>query len=238
LGGEKLKPSIDYHACRIKFRLFFGVLVLMLSGAGRTGLVAQEPGEALGGGYAAEGAAPSAGSAPRAGAAPGASAPAEGEIYLGEESPGIPVAEPGPVSGFTILRTVLLLLLAVAAIYGLVYVVKRLSRPRDMLNPNLRILATTRLGPGRFIHAVALGNRAWLVGAGEGGISHIADITEQEALDTLFLEESRQNGASGRIGDFQSLLRRLGLRPPPAEAEDREDLAEKIRLRRDRLRGL
>jgi flagellar protein FliO/FliZ len=175
-----------------------------------------------------------------------AAAPSEAEIFLGEESSGLAVAEPGPVSGFVIFRTVLLLVVAAAAVYGLVYAVKKFSRPRDAPNPHLRVLATVRLGPGRFIHVVALGSRAWLVGAGEGGISRIADIEEQEALDTLFLDESRQNGASGRAGDFQSLLRRLGvLKFPgessgesPGEAEGRGDLAEKIRLRRDRLRGL
>jgi flagellar protein FliO/FliZ len=208
LGGEKLKPLFVH---RIKFRLIPLALALFILGSS---LGAQESGVSP-------------------------AAPAEGEIFLGEESPGLSIAEPGPVSVFAILRTVLLLILAAAAVYGLVYIVKRFSQPRDRLNPNLRVLASTRLGPGRFIHVVALGNRAWLVGAGEGGISHIADVTEQEALDTLFLEESRQNGASGRIGDFQSLLRRLGvLRPPAGEAEGREDLAEKIRLRRDRLRGL
>jgi flagellar protein FliO/FliZ len=243
LGGEKLKPLI---VCHHKFRLilFLGLALFTLGAR----LRAQEPGgeDSPPGAYAAGGAAVSgedaavsAGDAARAGPSPGGS-PAEEEIFLGEEGPGLSIAEPGPVSGFVILRTVLLLILAAAAIYGLVYGVKRFSRPRDILNPNLRILATTRLGPGRFIHVVALGNRAWLVGAGEGGISYIADVTEQEALDTLFLEESRQTASSGRAGDFQSLLRRLGLRPPapPEGAENQENLAEKIRLRRDRLRGL
>lgn len=169
--------------------------------------------------------------------------PAERDILLGESGPGLVAAETGPVSGFVILRTVLLLILAAAAVYGVVYVVKKLSQPRDTLNPNLRLLGTLRLGPGRFVHVVALGTRAWLVGAGEGGISHIADVTEQEALDTLFLDESRRNGASGRAGDFRSLLRRLGVLKPepgasPGEDEGRDDLAENIRRRGDRLRGL
>jgi flagellar protein FliO/FliZ len=164
--------------------------------------------------------------------------PAEGEIFLGEETPGFPIAEPGPVSGFAVFRTVLLLVLAAAAIYGVVHVVKKLSQPRDTPNSSLRVLAAVRLGPGRFIHLVALGSRAWLVGSGEGGISHIADVTEQEALDTLFLEESRRNGASGRTGDFQSLLRRLGIIKSAGTADIQEDLGEKIRRRRDRLRDL
>jgi flagellar protein FliO/FliZ len=203
--------------------------------AGGFGLGAQE-GASLAGGT-------DSGGSPAERAGPAPVLPAEGEIFLGEESPGVSVAEPEPVSGFLIFRTVLLIILAAAAIYGLVHVVKKLSQPRDTPNSSLRILAVLRLGPGRFIHLVALGNRAWLVGSGEGGISHIADVTEQETLDTLFLEESRQNGASGRTGDFQSLLRRLGVVKSPGEllpgdAESQEDLAEKIRLRRDRLRGL
>ncbi|MDR0641086.1 MAG: flagellar biosynthetic protein FliO [Treponema sp.] len=206
--------------------MFSAVLSLALLMAGGFGLGAQE------------GASPAGASAESPAEAPSPVLPAEGEIFLGEESPGVSVAEPGPVSGFAIFRTVLLVILAAAAIYGLVHVVKKLSQAREPPNSSLRILAAVRLGPGRFLHLVALGSRAWLVGSGEGGISHIADITEQETLDTLFLEESRQNGASGRTGDFQSLLRRLGVLKSPEKAGDQENLAEKIRLRRDRLRGL
>jgi flagellar biosynthetic protein FliO len=180
----------------------------------------------------------------------------ERNIRLVEESTGVPVAVPGPVSGFAILRAVLLLILAAAAIYGVVYAVKKLSRPRDTRSPHLRVLASTQLGPNRFVHVVALGTRGWLVGSGEGGISHIADVEEQEVLDALFLEESRRAATTGRPGDFRSLLRRFGIGSPGAgadsaagpvpdrdSAEGRDDgeirtLAENIRLRRDRLRGL
>jgi flagellar protein FliO/FliZ len=179
---------------------------------------------------------------------------AEREIVLGEEGAGVLLAPPDPVSGFVILRTVLLLILACAAIYGLVYGVRKFSRPRESRDPNLRLLASTRLGPNRFVHVVALGTQAWLVGSGEGGISHIADVTEQEALDTLFLEESRRNAEThpGRW-DFRSLLRRLGVpdrgaapgaaNPGPGNGPSPEDTldsirAENIRRRRERLRGL
>jgi flagellar protein FliO/FliZ len=225
LGGEKLKPLLFCHTYRFTFCLLLWAMVLILPGLG-----AQEAaGEESGAVEAAEAGLPLS--------------PAEQDMLLGESNPGLVIAEPGPVSGFVIFRTVLLLILAAAAVYGVVYVVKRLSQPRDVLNPNLRLLGTLRLGPNRFVHVVALGTRAWLVGAGEGGISHIADVTEQEALDTLFLDESRRNGVSGRAGDFRSLLRRLGvLKPESGESsgEDlgRDDLAENIRRRGDRLRGL
>ncbi|MDR1445245.1 MAG: flagellar biosynthetic protein FliO [Treponema sp.] len=176
-------------------------------------------------------------------------APDERDILLGEEAPGLPVEPAGQVSGFVVLRSFLLLLLAAAAVYGVVFAVKKFSRPREARNPYLRVLATTQLGSNRFVHVVALGTRGWLVGSGEGGISHIADITEQEALDTLFLEESRRAAQGpGRPLDFRSLLRRLGLAnsgmtaPGPAgespAPDEGETLAENIRRRRDRLRGL
>jgi flagellar protein FliO/FliZ len=226
LGGEKLKPLFFNHVRRLKFCLLIGG-VLALSGPG---ILAQEAGGEASGPVSGAGEALPPGS------------PAERDILIGEAAPGAAgVAEPGPVSGFAILRTVLLLILAAAAVYGVVYVVKKLSQPRDQLNPSLRLLGSLRLGPGRFVHVVALGARAWLVGAGEGGISHIADVTEQEALDTLFLDESRRG--SGRSGDFRSLLRRLGVLGQesggaPGEGEDQDDPAENIRRRRDRLRGL
>ncbi|MDR2178613.1 MAG: flagellar biosynthetic protein FliO [Treponema sp.] len=215
--------------------LYALVLILLITGVSG----AQEPDSAAAGGAAATGAVDAAAG--------------ERNILLGGEAAAVPVAVPDPVSGFAVFRAVLLLVLAAAAIYGVVYAVKRLSRFRDTRNPHLRVLATTQLGPNRFVHVVALGTRGWLIGSGEGGISHIADIEEQEALDALFLEESRRAalGSAGRPGDFRSLLRRVGIgadsaglpgqEPPPEEARNDGEigaLTENIRRRRDRLRGL
>jgi flagellar protein FliO/FliZ len=253
LGGEKLKTR---QSCHIKFYTVLCGLVLLGAGA----LGAQSPDGALTGADGGLGAADglvaddaAAGGAADGAAAPGA-APDERTIRLGEgEAAGVPVAVPDPVSGFAIFRAVLLLVMAAAAVYGVVFAVKKLSRPREARSPHLRVLATTQLGPNRYVHVVALGTRGWLVGSGEGGISHIADIEEQEALDALFLEESRRAAQGAGPGDFRSLLRRVGIGPRPDSAglpgaaapgaEARDDgeigaLAENIRRRRDRLRGL
>jgi flagellar biogenesis protein FliO len=237
LGGEKLKPL--HHYC-YKFRVTLLTLCFALGIIG--GLFVGGP--ILGAQDAGDTATPGVVEAERVPVDPLAG---EREIFLGEEPPGLPVASPGPVSGFAVLRTVLLLILAAAAIYGVVYVVRKLSRPQELLDPNLRILASARLGPNRFVHVLALGTKGWLVGSGEGGISHIADSTDQEALDTLFLEESRRNAEtnSGRW-DFRSLLRRLGIvdrgtgphaRIPP-EGTQTSIQPDEIRRRRERLKGL
>jgi hypothetical protein len=51
----------------------------------------------------------------------------------------------------------------------------------------------------------------------------------------MILDEARKNSGtgSGRLGDFKSLLRRLGL-----NIETKPPSADNIRKRRERLRGL
>jgi flagellar protein FliO/FliZ len=167
-------------------------------------------------------------------------------MILGEDSPGVPVSPQGTVSFFVILRTIVVLLLAAAAIYGIVYFLKRIARPREPGDPNLRVLASAPLGQNRFIHAVSLGSQVWLVGSGEGGVTHIADVEEQEAIDALFLEESRRNAGQGqgRFPDFLTMLRRFSssskeaASPSSGKGFTGSSAADNIRKRRDRLKGL
>jgi flagellar protein FliO/FliZ len=225
LGGEKLKKFLFVHQFHILAPPARLVLALALCLCVRPSLEAQEAGPPA---------------APRG--APPAEASPEEAVILGEESPAVPVSFEGSVSFFAVFRTVLVLLLAAAAIYGLVYFLKRASRPREPRDPNLRVLASVHLGQNRFIHAVSLGSRVWLVGSSEGGLSRIADIDEQEAVDALLLEESRRNAGQGQGGfrDFRSLLRRFS--PPSGESPPADfggpSVADNIRKRQDRLKGL
>jgi flagellar protein FliO/FliZ len=161
---------------------------------------------------------------------PGGPRPEESSFVIGEESPGGGPA--GPSSFFIILRMVLVLALVAALIYLVVFFLRRLSKPQAEQNPHLKILASTHLGGGRYVHVVAVGNKAWLIGAGEGGVRHIADITDQEAVDAMVLSSSEKSAeTSGFNAGFQALLQRLsgGERPP-------EDRLENIRKRRERFK--
>jgi hypothetical protein len=80
-----------------------------------------------------------------------------------------------------------------------------------------------------------VGNKAWLIGSGEGGISHIADINDQEAVDAMLLDASRKNAEKpglNSLSAFHSLLKRFsgGTEQPP------EDRIESIRKRRERFK--
>ena len=162
---------------------------------------------------------------------------AERALPLGVPAPAGDEQTPAraPSSTFAIFRMLLVLVLAAAAIYGVVYIFKRASRRSEVIDPFLKVLASAHLGSGRYAHVVSLGSKAWLVGAAEGGVNLISEIDDKDILDALFLEDSRRSAEAGpgRFPDFKSMLRRLGM---PVQSVT--PTAENIRKRRERLKGL
>ena len=212
MGGEKL------------YRFYSIILVALLAGAGFGGgnlhiLSAQE-----------RDAADTPESVPAAEPGP------ESFITFDGAEEGAEPAAPGGFSGFAMLRMILVLALSAAAIYGVVFFFRRLAKPPPAANPYLKVLARVSLGSGGAVAVVSLGTRAWLVGvgAGEGGVSLLAEIADQELVDAMLLDNSRKDGAgaSGML-NFSALLRRLG-----AGKEDKRLGAGDLRKRRERLNKL
>jgi flagellar protein FliO/FliZ len=161
---------------------------------------------------------------------------AESLIILEDAPSGETLAAPGTPSVFVILRMVLILALAAAAIYGLVFFFKRISGPRDQKNPYLKVLARVPMGAGSSAAVVSVGNKAWLVGVGDNGVSLISEITDQEMVDAMLLDDSRRgnDGGGPKSRSFSALLRRLG---GGAETGKRFN-ADDLRKRRERLKDL
>lgn len=134
---------------------------------------------------------------------------------------------------------VLVLALAAAAVYGVVFFLKRMARPLEGQDPFIKVLASAHLGSNRFVHVVSLGERAWLIGACDGGVSSLGEVEDRELLDTLFLEESSRSAeGKGRMADFKGLLRKLGGPRVAERTQGVHSAAEKLRERRQKLRGL
>ncbi|MDR2551760.1 MAG: flagellar biosynthetic protein FliO [Treponema sp.] len=130
---------------------------------------------------------------------------------------------------------VLVLALVAAAVYLAVFFLRRLGKPQAEQNPHLRILASSHLGNGRYLHVVSVGRKAWLVGSGEGGVRHIADIADQEAVDVMELEASRKSAETAGLSpfsSFQALLKKLSGPMPPSE----QSRLENMRQRRERFK--
>jgi flagellar protein FliO/FliZ len=169
--------------------------------------------------------------------APGPDGPsAESLIILEDAPPGETLTASGTPSVFVILRMVLVLALAAVAIYGLVFFFKRLSSPRDQKNPYLKVLARIPMGAGSSVAVVSVGNKAWLVGAGDNGVSLISEITDQEMVDAMLLDDSRRGNDAGgpNSRNFSALLRRLG----GGTATGKQFNADDLRKRRERLKDL
>ena len=179
---------------------------------------------------------------------PGAAGVDESAIIIGET----PVA-PAPAGGssvFLMLRMILVLALAALAIYGIVFFIKRLSRPQESRDPHLKVLAKVPLSSDAFAAVLSVGARAWLVAGGSGGVNPISEIDDAESLETMLLDDARRTAEapSGPFIDFRSLIKRLGggsrekasggSNKGGGSLADNGSLAENLRRQRERLRGL
>ena len=169
--------------------------------------------------------------------------PDESTIILGE-SPAVPVPS-GSSSLFVALRMVLVLALAALAIYGVVFFIKRISRPQERTDPHLKILARAPLGNDSYAAVISVGAKAWLVGGASGGVSLISEIDDTETLETMLLDDARRSAetANKRFPDFRSLISRLGGSSAGGKSgkqgdAENDSLHENLRKHRDRLRGL
>jgi len=140
----------------------------------------------------------------------------------------------GP-SIWSVIRMLLVLALSAAAVYGIVFFIKRSSKQTVNKDPFLKVLAVVHLGSNRYAHIVAVGTKAWLLGSSDGGVSLIGEIEDKDVLDAMLLEDSRKTAEAGsaKFLDFMSILRRFGIQP-----ESKAPSADDIRKHRERLKGL
>jgi len=158
----------------------------------------------------------------------------EESIILGETP--LQQSGSGGASIWIVLRMVLILALAALAIYGVVFFIKRLSRPPQARDPYLKVLASVPLAGDTYAAVISVGARAWLVGGGSGaGVKLISEIDDRETLETMLIDNARKNADSGtgRILDFRSLLGRF-----TGTRDEASTIADSLRKQRERLKGL
>jgi len=144
-------------------------------------------------------------------------------------------AQGGPTV-WTVVKIILTLALCAAAVYGVVFFVKKASKKKyENKDPFLRVLASVNLGLNRYAHIISVGSKAYLVGASDGGVNLISNVEDADIINAMLLEDSQKsaNENTGRLNDFVSILRRLGL---PVKQGGQS--AENIRKHRERLKGL
>jgi flagellar protein FliO/FliZ len=160
--------------------------------------------------------------------------------YLLAEDVTVP-QEQGGLSVWAIFRTVAVLALCAAAVYGIVYILKRKKSSDAPDDTHLKVLARVPITVKTAAAIVAVGNKAWLAGVSESAVTPIAEITDRETVDAMLLAYSERAAASKGGGiDFARLLRRLagtGSRAGPDETAGIPQTPG-IRRSRERLKNL
>ncbi|MDR2793393.1 MAG: flagellar biosynthetic protein FliO [Treponema sp.] len=132
----------------------------------------------------------------------------EQNIRIGGDETDDATANAGLSTFLFILRLVLVLAAVTAAIYGIVFLLKKVSRTSTLRGRFVKVLASVSLGANKAAHVIAVGSKAWLVGDTEnGGVSLIAELTDQETIDAMLLEDSRRTAESARKAGFTNLFR-------------------------------
>jgi len=149
-------------------------------------------------------------------------------------------ASPGAAFGtgpsiWSVIRMILVLALAAAAIYGAVFFIKKSTKQTAGTDPYLKVLASSHLGSNRYVHVVHVGSKAYLVGSSDGGVNLIDEVDDKETVDAMLLDDSRRaaNVPQGKLLNFLSVLKKMG-----APLNKKIPTADEIRRRRERLKDL
>ncbi len=85
-------------------------------------------------------------------------------------------------------------------------------------NEMIRVLGSRGLSGSKALHLVEVGSSVFLVGASDGGVELISEITDKESLDALKLKAAQQGPSQRRT--FQDVLADI-FRPARKPFEDR-----------------
>ncbi len=108
------------------------------------------------------------------------------------------------VSTWDFLRMLLILACVIGVIYFLFWLLRRGAGKKIQENDLIHVLGSRGLSGNRALHLVEVGSSVFLVGASDGGVELISEITEKESLDALRLKAAEQTPAGRRT--FQQIL--------------------------------
>lgn len=179
-------------------------------------------------------------------AAPGTD---ESAIYLDAGDADLPATRQakGPSSVLVLLRVVLVLAIVCAAIYGVVWLLKKTTVVNAANDPYLKAVSSITLAPNKTVQVITIGTKAYLVGVTDQGITLIDEVTDRELIDAMNLEADRK--ASMPHANFASVLssflpkNEARTKNPDESSTDREKeaygsgAADIIRRQRARLSG-
>ncbi len=164
--------------------------------------------------------------------------PAEEELFFADSNSEAVVPSDGELTAFgfsDLIRMVVVLVAVVGAIYGAVALIKRFNRGAVEESSAIRVLASKTIAGGKSVHAVQVGQKVYLLGAGDATIGLIAEVSDRESVDELQLAHSAAEAPAGASqGGFGAKLAAVF----GGSAGDGSGGLEFLQRQRERLRGL
>ncbi|MGD0723981.1 MAG: flagellar biosynthetic protein FliO [Spirochaetia bacterium] len=158
---------------------------------------------------------------------------ATGTTVAPQGSPAAPPAVTG-VSTWDFVRMLIILACVVGVIYLLFWILRRSSGKKIQENDLIRVLGSRSLAGNRALHLIEVGGCVYLVGASDGGVQLISEITDKESLDSVRLKAAEQPASAGR--SFPQILSEI-FRPARKPVSLGEGIGF-LRGQRDRLKKL
>ncbi len=144
-----------------------------------------------------------------------------------------PVSTPG-VSTWDFVRMLIILAAVVGAIYLIFWLLRRGAGKRITENNLIKVLGSRSLAGSRSLHLVEVGTSIFLVGASDGGVELISEITDKESLDSVRLKAAEEGPTGKRT--FQQVLAEIFR--PARQGVSLGDGLGFLRGQRDKLRKL
>ena len=95
------------------------------------------------------------------------------------------------------IKMILCLLVVVAAIYGVLFYVRKKANPAVSDDNFLRRVAYLNLGQGKSVEVITLVDKgAYLIGVTEGGINLISEVKDEELIQAMNLYSDKQKNVS------------------------------------------
>jgi flagellar protein FliO/FliZ len=123
----------------------------------------------------------------------------------GAAAGGAPAAATGTgVTTWDFVRMVIILAAIIGVIYLLFWLLRRGAGRKIQENDLIRVLGSRSLSGSRALHVVEVGASVYLIGASDGGVELISEITDKESLDSVRLKAAEEK-PQGRRGFAQVL---------------------------------
>jgi flagellar biogenesis protein FliO len=171
----------------------------------------------------------------------GESAPAaivdESGIVLEDDADGQGAAAQASADGDIwsyLFRMLLVLMLVAGSVYGVVLLLRRVTKRQSFESEGIKLLASRQLGPGRAIHVVSIGAQTLILGVTDASVRLVAEATDKEAVDAMHLKADEAPQSVKR--DFADVIRSL-LKGGTARRAGESD-ADFLKRQRERIRKL